>query len=433
MSHPESRPNGDLRFQRTSFRGEEALPPLPAKIVSPIEDKKGLGISSRFNDHRSIKEGRRMPHTRVTVQLQEVPLIGDFGHVGWKKGDTSTNMLSTHPELVIDMVDQGPLALDKVIAEGEDVTVNTVHLQDAPKPHVESPHGLYIMQVDAKNGLFRMHDVIPVIAVDTATGIMDQPSLEKPENVYNLPNSATTMDGFIYQGLKIADQVPAVHDVFTNLGFSWQESLQVTRPAPTELVKRMDMLRETDTSSGLYYPELKVLPVGDIPPQGYLEAYAENKYPFAAKTFMHYDHDIPSHHLAAYMVYGEMAMDVSVQYSRAILESDYATFGYLPHLQGVPFEGEARLGHAAYVNDIFTTDLGNMDLHGEGRGFGVYANVHSDIVNTLKQSGRLGELKLVEWMQENGMVRDYMDMTGEDLLQGLLAQSRERLLQPQGV
>jgi hypothetical protein len=366
---------------------------------------------SKDSDRRPIGTEGEPSMVAVTVRLGELPpRTEQFGILRWSDAKyPNRNVLTTQPRLLQSILHQGPLAFEGYPT----TTVTAIEVPEGKDIMPEIPGFAFQLNLDERTGLvtFEKETDVEVVSVD---GRFDQPPhMTIPKKLYNSMEDWESAAAPDFGHSYLYKQLPQLQQSFAALGFTKTESeakSSHTLPRPSELKRRMDILRESDTS-GISYPEIALIEQGDIDSATYLRAYAEGKHPVATISFGDYIHDAAGEHMIAFMLHPRL-MDVVSKYAQTVLDrGDTDAFN-----------------DAAGMIDGLTTNMGMCDLE-------MFATPDSQrratfglqqLISTLQEAGRVDELEIVQWAKEKGRMGETVN--SNTLVREMISDAGERLL-----
>ncbi len=370
--------------ERTFSSGVEGAPPPVQRIVSLPQDGAVRG--------RQEREGFSFTTVTVADAQNKTLFRGKMAPIQWQEPQHTAAVHTTHPEIMASVFAEGPAAFDKLDTDGVlQVTSADSHVlrsfwYDSDRQLVTVARGVVFFREKMAE-----EDVAPI----------ELPS--PPKGSSNSPIEMSSAVEFEFKESPLYRKNPRIQQSFATLGFDMDEARRIF-PTPKSFAATLDQLREADTS-GLYYPEVSLLPVSQIDAKPYLESYAAGKHPVGTHGFYHYTHDTSSDHAGTLMTFGKNMMDLIQGYSQVILErrGDTVTFADTEPID--MFTGLAGLEDLDDINNI----------------------VPHRIVRALEDADRLKSTKIAQWMHAKGMIHRWDELTPEVLSQGLRAEAKARL------
>lgn len=396
---------------------------------SSIENiRAGSGVIYPLSDHAvDGREAETFTIADVLVRRGNEPLFTKpLACVGWVDAEdtTTSHYLTTHPHHFQELLDRGPAFCEELMQDGA-TQIITIALPDDEGFRQDQVGLLVTLDLNKEAGLITLSSKDGVrVSQDTSTYTPslswtkiigpEEPYLEPPHEVLG-----NLLDG-LYSSSPHYDKYPQLRHAFAALGFEGAAGDgKVTLPTPGEYARRLVELRETDTTSGIYYPTIQLIPGAYLDKQTFIESYASGRQPIATEGFWYFTHDAASDHSVALLYYGEPLMDFVSRYAQLGLTPDNQ-----PAISSFDERREDYKGKIANNIDALTDYLGGFPIDQ------LYVeeplNVGGDMIEGLREAGQLDSVRIVQWMLERGMINSADELDGAKLLNAFGANAEER-------
>ncbi|GEM_PF-6895704 len=400
--------------------------------------------------HVTLLEKNKAGETVATSDA-DLTLLGTGLSAGSSDDEISVEqgILTDNPQLLIDISQKGPAALDDPRYDGgssvtaiEESGGSTLNFFDNYET-IASRTGQLVINPDhtytINYGRQNQTHIAPGVAGVSAALV--PATLHDGKNGYNQLAKITKEDPggpnfFMFNGYR---NVPSVRQVYDSLGFAVtmekSDPTSVTLPTPQEFSRRMAELRQTNPN----IPEVVPIEAGAIVGQGYVGILATGKFPCAVADFYFYQHDIATDHLAALLEYGEPLMDLMTRYAVSVEAVDSLHFSKArDDMPAADLQGDDKFDRAALELDQITATIAYVkpDRVAEEQERTTLSGIMDNFAYALRASGQMQDSLLAKSIMERDGVQTATDITGSDLLDELTLQWRERhgvLLQPKHV
>lgn len=362
-----------------------------------------------------------IPTSRLNVVTDAATTVKEFTLANWTNNGRTDSAWTDNPGLLAAMLRSGPAGVQESLSGKHgrvDMRLVIPTMRARGKSIVEDvPKRELRIMIDPETGIMAMEMPKPAVTrvedSDTPQAhVINDVATKPPVNgmVY-VENGPDNMYGHSFPEALVSgeDEIPAFAAAWEALGVSggkYSEST-FTFPLPTEYKKRLDHLRETD-ASGVFYPEVELLPVARIDYDVFLHSYARGIHPIGTTSFNYFQHDSIGYHIRGLMTYGTPLMDMVSTYASLHTDSDPATIEIAAkRIDGIT----GVLGN----NEFSTKEDEFLDEHFGG------------MLADLTAAGKVDELEIVQLLRSRGTLNDNEQITIELVRHGLVALAKERL------